>query len=74
MYSPESHKQDLFHVMNEKSEEESYSFFSKRDDDYRSPLAYEDGGITCDDKKQIEKLRSVGKEMVKQIGRKILSG
>ena len=46
----------------------------KRNDDYRSPLAYEDGGITCDDKKQIEKLRSVGKEMVKLIGRKILSG
>ena len=28
----------------------------------------------CDNKKQVEKLRSVGKEMIKLIGRKILSG
>lgn len=42
-------------------EEEIHHFYSSRNDEYRSPLAYEDGGITCDDKKQVEKLRSVGK-------------
>jgi len=30
--------------------------------------------MTCDDPKQVDKLRSVGKEMIKIIGRKILSG
>ena len=48
--------------------------FSKRTDDYRSILAYEDGGVTCGDYRQVDKLRSVGKEMIKLIGRKILSG
>ena len=48
--------------------------FSNRKDDFRSPLAYEDGGFTCDEAKQVDKLRSVGKEMIKLIGRKILSG
>lgn len=47
---------------------------SERKDDYRIPTAYEDGGIRCDDQKQVDKLRSVGKEMIKIIGRKILSG
>ncbi len=68
----------------EKSEEEAYYDVggkypyefknSTKADHHRHPLAHKDGGLACDDPKQIDKLRSVGKEMIKLIGRKILSG
>lgn len=45
-----------------------------RKDDYRASFAYSDGGIRCEDEAQVDKLRSVGKEVIKIIGRKILSG
>lgn len=44
------------------------------DEDVRHPEGYEKGGRICADKKVVSKARSVGKEMVKQIGKKILSG
>ena len=47
---------------------------STKNDHHRHHLAHKDGGLTCDDPKQVDKLRSVGKEMIKIIGRKILSG
>lgn len=34
---------------------------SNKNDDHRHHLAHKDGGLTCDDPKQIDKLRSVGK-------------
>lgn len=43
-------------------------------DECRHQEAYEKGGRICADKKVVSKARSVGKEMVKQIGKKILSG
>ncbi|CAD8133891.1 unnamed protein product [Paramecium octaurelia] len=44
------------------------------DEDIRHPEGYEKGGRICADKNVVTKARSVGKEMVKQIGKKILSG
>ena len=44
------------------------------DDEVRHVEGYEKGGRICADKKVVSKARSVGKEMVKQIGKKILSG
>lgn len=54
-----SPKDELIKIYNKPIE------FSNRKDNYRTPSAYEDGGIVCDDPAQIEKLRSVGKEMIK---------
>lgn len=70
MNSPNTPSQNF----EEELQDDTNNYYSHRQDDHRSPLAHGDGGMTCDDKHQIEKLRSVGKEMVKIIGRKILSG
>lgn len=43
-------------------------------EDCRHNEGYEKGGRICADKNVVSKARSVGKEMIKQIGKKILSG
>eukprot|EP00743_Colponemidia_sp_Colp-15_P004614 GILK01004974.1.p1 GENE.GILK01004974.1~~GILK01004974.1.p1 ORF type:complete len:916 (+),score=174.71 GILK01004974.1:170-2917(+) len=43
-------------------------------DDYRMPGSYSEGGIACEQPDVVKKIRNVGKDMIKQIGRKILSG
>jgi Oxysterol-binding protein len=43
-------------------------------DDYRVPSAYKSGGIGLTDEKMQNKIRSVGKELVREIGRKLLNG
>ncbi|CAD8208744.1 unnamed protein product [Paramecium octaurelia] len=40
----------------------------------RSTLAHKDGGKVCKNKKLIRTLRAIGKELIKQIGKQILSG
>ena len=40
----------------------------------RHELGHKKGGRICDDKEVVRKLRGVGKEIVKQIGKKILTG
>ena len=37
-------------------------------------MAYSNGGRLCEDSKQVDKIRSIGKEMIKIIGKKIISG
>jgi hypothetical protein len=37
-------------------------------------LAYSKGGKVCGDKAQVNKIRSIGKEMIKIVGKKIISG
>lgn len=46
----------------------------KERDDYRVPVGYKSGGIGLYDEATLSKLRSVAKEIVKELGRKILSG
>lgn len=46
----------------------------KRKDDYRVQIANKSGGTACLDKSLINLSRSVGKTMLKDIGRKIISG
>ena len=46
----------------------------KSKDDYRVEQAHKGGGSCCVDKKIVDLYRSVGKDMIKQIGRKIISG
>jgi hypothetical protein len=43
-------------------------------DDYRLPNAYKTGGIPVPSEEVQSKIRSVGKEMVREIGRKLLNG
>lgn len=43
-------------------------------DDYRVPIAYKTGGLPLLDEKVQAKIRSVGKELVREIGRKLLNG
>ncbi|CAD8213931.1 unnamed protein product [Paramecium octaurelia] len=43
-------------------------------DEYRVGIAHKSGGTACQDKKIIELARSVGKNMIKQVGQKLLSG
>ncbi|CAD8170761.1 unnamed protein product [Paramecium octaurelia] len=43
-------------------------------DEYRVSIAHKSGGTACQDKKIIELARSVGKNMIKQVGQKLLSG
>lgn len=43
-------------------------------DDVRHELGHKKGGRICDDKVIVSKLRSIGKEVIKQVGRKILTG
>ena len=37
-------------------------------------MAYAKGGKICGDKSQVNKIRSIGKEMIKIVGKKIISG
>ena len=37
-------------------------------------MAHGSGGRICEDPKQVDKIRSIGKEMIKIIGKKIISG
>jgi hypothetical protein len=46
----------------------------RRKDEYRMEHSHEKGGTACQDKKIVELYRNVGKDMIKQIGRKIISG
>lgn len=48
--------------------------FIKAKDEYRVPNAHKSGGTVCLDKSIIDLSRSVGKTMIKEIGRKIISG
>lgn len=66
-----------------KSSRKSYSTLSKlsndsrffnSEDEPRHELAYSKGGKICGDKKVADKIRSIGKEMIKLIGKKIISG
>ena len=43
-------------------------------DEYRTPDAYKDGGFGLNDPVIVAKYRSAGKEIIKQVGKKILSG
>ncbi|CAK69397.1 unnamed protein product (macronuclear) [Paramecium tetraurelia] len=43
-------------------------------DEYRVPQAHKKGGTACQDEKIIDLARSVGKNMIKQVGQKLLSG
>jgi len=45
-----------------------------RKDDYRIPTAHKKGGNACLDEKTLKTLRSIGTEMIKNIGRKIFTG
>lgn len=51
----------------------AYKYFPNLED-VRHQEGYAKGGRICADQKVVSKARSVGKEMVKQIGKKILSG
>lgn len=48
--------------------------FFPSDEDHRHELAYSKGGKICGDKSQVNKIRSIGKEMIKIVGKKIISG
>jgi hypothetical protein len=48
--------------------------FFPSDEDHRHDLAYSKGGKICGDKSQVNKIRSIGKEMIKIVGKKIISG
>lgn len=48
--------------------------FFPADDEPRHELGHSKGGKICGDKKQVDKIRSIGKEMIKLIGKKIISG
>jgi len=43
-------------------------------DDYRIAVAYSSGGIALTDEAALRKLRNVGKEIIKRLGKKILRG
>lgn len=43
-------------------------------DDYRVPAAHKSGGLSLLDQEIVSKIRSVGTEILKQLGKKILSG
>lgn len=49
------------------------SFFLEKDD-YRTDEANNKGGKNCVDKAVVNKTRSVGKEVLKTIGKKLISG
>ncbi len=52
----------------------SYSSYSKNKDDYRPKYGSKSGGIDFQNKEITSLLRSSGVELIKQIGKKILSG
>lgn len=43
-------------------------------DEYRVPQAHKKGGTSCNDQKIVELARGVGRDMISQIGHKLLSG
>lgn len=45
-----------------------------RSDEYRVPDAYKDGGFGLTDQVIVNKYRTAGKEIIKSVGRQILSG
>lgn len=51
----------------------AYKFFPN-EEEHRHELAYSKGGKVCGDKVQVNKIRSIGKEMIKIVGKKIISG
>ena len=51
----------------------TFSFFPN-EDSFRHELAYSKGGKICGDPTVVNKIRSIGKEMIKLIGKKIISG
>lgn len=48
--------------------------FSKNQDEYREDAAYKKGGKLLIDTKVKSKIRSLGKEIIKDIGKKLLTG
>ena len=44
------------------------------DEDHRHTLAHAKGGKICGDKQNVNKIRSIGKEMIKIVGKKLISG
>ncbi len=50
-----------------------FKYFPGGDDD-RHEEGHKKGGRICADKKIVTKARSVGKEMIKEIGKKIITG
>lgn len=50
------------------------SRFFANEEDHRHEFAYSKGGKICPDKIQVNKIRSIGKEMIKIVGKKIISG
>lgn len=51
----------------------AFKFFPN-DEEHRHEHAYSKGGKVCPDKVQVNKIRSIGKEMIKIVGKKIISG
>lgn len=43
-------------------------------EDHRHELSYKTGGKICGDPQQIAKVRGIGKEMIKEIGKKLITG
>ena len=43
-------------------------------DEVRTPDAYKNGGKFCDNQEIVNTIRSVGKWVIKEIGRKIITG
>lgn len=52
---------------------EEFQFLTKKDE-FRVEIAHKSGGTACLDKSIVNLSRSVGKSMLKEIGRKIISG
>ena len=48
--------------------------FFENEGDHRHELGHSKGGKVCGNKSQVEKIRSIGKEMIKLIGKKLISG
>ena len=51
-----------------------YFPFFNDGEDHRHELAYKEGGKRCGDPTQVSKIRNIGKEMIKDIGMKIITG
>ncbi len=46
----------------------------KKGDDFRDPDAYKDGGFALTDKAILSKYRNAGKDLIKQVGKQIITG
>ena len=66
--------QDILSMLENYKCTTEYSIDFDNLEENRHPLAYSNGGRICEDHKQVGKIRSIGKEMIKIIGRKIISG